>query len=136
MSALASFLPSTPGALPYFFLLTSAASIYNAAQNYFILWQTKEIYSAKAHEVSPLAARIFAMWTLVSAVIRGTAAYNVTNPTVYTLAISTYAIALWHFGSELLIFRSVKVNRASAGPLIVASVGLAWTLTQQEHYTR
>jgi hypothetical protein len=31
---------------------------------------------------------------------------------VYTLAISTYAIALWHFGSELLIFRSVKVNRA------------------------
>jgi hypothetical protein len=39
---------------------------------------------------------------------------------VYTLAISTYAIALWHFGSELLIFRSVKVNRASAGPLIVA----------------
>jgi hypothetical protein len=49
-AALASFLPSTPGALPYFFLLTSAASIYNAAQNYFILWQTKEIYSAKAHE--------------------------------------------------------------------------------------
>jgi hypothetical protein len=36
---------------------------------------------ADTSAVSPLAARIFAMWTLVSAVIRGTAAYNVTNPT-------------------------------------------------------
>lgn len=40
---------------------------------------------------------------------------------VYTLAQCTYAIALWHFGSEWLLFRTIRLNRASAGPFIVAS---------------
>lgn len=42
--------PVASGLLPYWLLLTSAASVYNAVQNYFILWQTKEIYSLKPHE--------------------------------------------------------------------------------------
>lgn len=46
----AGYLPVASGLLPYWLLLTSAASIYNAAQNYFILWQTKEIYSLKPYE--------------------------------------------------------------------------------------
>jgi hypothetical protein len=48
--ALAPFLPQTPGILPYWLLLTSSASVYNALQNYFVLWQTKEIYSLKSQE--------------------------------------------------------------------------------------
>ena len=46
-------LPQTPpagGYLPYWLLLTAAASIYNSAQNYVVLWQTREIYAPKAHE--------------------------------------------------------------------------------------
>ena len=47
---------------------------------------------------------------------------------VYTLAQATYFIALWHFGSEVVLFRTIRVNRASLAPLIVASecrLGLA-----------
>jgi hypothetical protein len=43
-------LPPAGGTLPYWLLFTSAASIYNAAQNYFVLWQTKEIYSGQADQ--------------------------------------------------------------------------------------
>ena len=46
-------LPQTPpagGYLPYWLLITAGASVYNSVQNYFILWQTREIYGPKAHE--------------------------------------------------------------------------------------
>lgn len=38
---------------------------------------------------------------------------------VYNLGIGTYALATFHFTTELLVFKSVKPNRASIGPLIV-----------------
>lgn len=46
----ASDLPTPPaggGFLPYWLLITSAASIYNVAQNYVTLKQSKEVYSGK-----------------------------------------------------------------------------------------
>lgn len=40
----------------------------------------------------------------MASVLRLYAAYNITNPVVYDLAIWSYAIAGWHFLSEWLIF--------------------------------
>lgn len=39
----------------------------------------------------------------------------------YLLAFATYAVAGFHFWSELLVFRTAKVNRATIGPLVIAS---------------
>ncbi|WRT65923.1 uncharacterized protein IL334_002874 [Kwoniella shivajii] len=132
---MASLLPSTEsGYLPYWFLLTTCAGTYNAIQNYFVIWQSKEVYSLKAHEMTFLAGRIFGTWTLLASLIRATAAYNVHDRVAYDLAIGTYALATFHFTSEWLIFGSVKPNRGSIGALIAGWTGLIWTLTQRGHY--
>ncbi|WWC88119.1 uncharacterized protein L201_003023 [Kwoniella dendrophila CBS 6074] len=132
---MSSLLPSVQsGYLPYFLLLTSVAGTYNAVQNYFIVWQSKEIYSRKADEMTLLAGRIFATWTAMASMIRGVAAYNINDPIAYNLVIGTYALATFHFMSEWLVFGSVKPNRGSAGPLVVGWTGLIWLLTQRESY--
>ncbi|WWC68413.1 uncharacterized protein I206_102340 [Kwoniella pini CBS 10737] len=130
-----SLLPSTEsGYLPYFLLITTCAGTYNAIQNHFVIWQSKEVYSKKANEMTFLAGRLFAAWTTLASLIRGTAAYNIHDKVAYNLVIGTYALATWHFTSEWLIFGSVKPNRGSIGAIIVGWVGLVWTLTQRDHY--
>lgn len=42
--------PAGGGILPYWLLITSVASIYNVAQNYVTLKQSKEIYSGKEEQ--------------------------------------------------------------------------------------
>lgn len=41
------------------------------------------------------------------------------TPSLYTLAICAFGVATFHFGTEWLIFGTVKLNRASIGPLLV-----------------
>ena len=46
-------LPKQPpggGYLPHFLLLVGITATYNSIQNYFITWQTKEVYQGKADE--------------------------------------------------------------------------------------
>jgi hypothetical protein len=89
--------------------------------------------------VTPLHARTFAAWTLTSAVVRIYAAYNINDKRcvyllhrdlsqcstlvfrLYDMALLTYLIAFGHFTSEILIFRTAKINTGIAGPLVVAS---------------
>ncbi|KAK4688454.1 hypothetical protein P7C73_g1660, partial [Tremellales sp. Uapishka_1] len=132
-----SYFPATPasgGILPYWMLLTAVAASYNAVQCYFIIWQAKEVYQGKAHEMTPLAARLFASWGLVAAFVRGTAAYNLSNAPVYYLAMATYAFAGLHFTSEMLLFGSVKPGRASLGPFVVAFTSTTWMYLQSDYY--
>jgi hypothetical protein len=49
-SDFATYLPPSAGLLPYWYLFTAAAGIYNSAQNMAVTWQTKEIYSKRADE--------------------------------------------------------------------------------------
>ncbi|CAD6582639.1 MAG: ergosterol biosynthesis protein [Tremellales sp. Tagirdzhanova-0007] len=132
-----SYLPQTPpagGYLPYWLLLTAAASIYNSAQNYVVLWQTREIYAPKAHEITPLAARLFAAWSFTSATIRAAAAYNITDRTLYHLTMLAYLIVGTHYTLELLVFRTVRLNRASASVAFFAIIGMMWTSSQRSYY--
>ncbi|ORY24681.1 putative ergosterol biosynthesis-related protein [Naematelia encephala] len=130
-----SYLPdSSRGILPYWLLLTSAASVYNVFQSYTTTWQSKEVYAGRSAEMTPLASRIFGSWTLTAAMIRTMAAYNVSDPTAYHLVMGTYIIAAFHFGSELFVFKGVKINRASIPVFIVATVSLVWTYNQRAYY--
>lgn len=88
--------------------------------------------------MTALQARTFAVWTLTSAVIRVYAAYNINNKmcvtrisetfltpvivfSMYDMAMLSYLIAFGHFSSELLIFRSCKINPGVLSPVIVSS---------------
>jgi len=67
-------------------------------------------------------------------VIRLYAAYNISDPLIYQLALWTYVIALAHFGSEWLVFGTAKMGKGLVGPLCVATGSLVWMLLQWEVY--
>lgn len=122
--------------------------------------------------MNPLQARAFGTWTITSAVIRGYAAYHIHEKTyasnshlyspshpaafdllrIYDICIISYLIAFSHFTSELLIFKTAKLNGPVVSPFIVAStsfcfvwrhslltnkrtgVSLAWMILQYDFY--
>ncbi|KAK1927897.1 hypothetical protein DB88DRAFT_507957 [Papiliotrema laurentii] len=128
-------LPAQGGYLPYFLLLGGTAGLYNTIQNFFTSAQTKELYSGQQQQVSRLTCRLFGLYTGIVSVIRFYAAYNITNQPVYDLALIAHAFALWHFTTEMVAFGSVKVNRASISPFIVATTGIVWMWSQRAFYT-
>ncbi|KAG8865842.1 ergosterol biosynthesis protein [Serendipita sp. 405] len=71
--------------------------------------------------VTPLSGRTCGIWTLTSAVVRLFCAYHISEKTIFDLAICTYVIALAHFGSEFLIYKTAKAGGGVISPLIVAS---------------
>lgn len=64
--------------------------------------------------------------------IRLYAAYNISDPLIYQLALWTYAIALAHFVSEWLVFGTAKMGKGLVGPLFVAVGSLVWMLLKWE----
>jgi hypothetical protein len=70
----------------------------------------------------------------LSAVVRMYAAYHITSPVVYDMALWTYGIALAHFVGEWLVYGSAQVRGRFVFPLVVASGTAAWMLTQRAAY--
>lgn len=132
---ISQYLPTTPGYLPKWIFFISVVAIFNSIQTYTNLSLTKKVYSNNPAEVTPLSARTFGTWTLVSSIIRAYAAYNITDVHVYNLCIVSYVIALWHFGSEWLIYRTCKFDKGLFGPLIVSTCSITWMLMQKDFYT-
>jgi hypothetical protein len=133
-STLAAFLPPNQGLLPPWLLLISAVSLFNSAQNYTTTSLTKRIYAEQPKQTTSLSARTFGTWTALSSVIRLYAAYHITNPQVYQIALYSYMIAWAHFLSEWLIFRTAKLGAGLAGPLVVATTSIVWMVSQREFY--
>lgn len=129
------YLPQSAGYLAYWQLLVATTAVFNSVQNFVTLKLTKRIYN-KTPLVTPLQARTFAVWTLVSAVVRFYAAYHINNKPVYDMALFTYLIAFGHFSSELLIFRTAGLNPGTISPCIVSTTSLIWMFQQYDFYVR
>ncbi|TNY18179.1 Erg28-like protein [Rhodotorula diobovata] len=161
-SPLAQYLPpsSNGGLLPYWMLLIShvplpllslspgppplnlprpprrsATAVFNSVQNYLTTALTRKVYARSPSSVNPLQARLFGVWTLTSALIRLYAAYHLSLKPVYDLALASYALALCHFGSEALVYRTVGLQ-GLAGPLVVSTTSLVWMWQQYDFYVR
>ena len=72
------------------------------------------------------AARIYGTWTLLSSVVRVYAALTIEDQHLYILAISTYAIAVIHFGVEKFVYAAHDARTEWA--LRVAAGSLVWML--------
>ena len=121
------------------FKQTSTLSFFNVAQTYASPNLTRRVYNIASQSppgVAPLTARIFGTWTLMSGVIRMYAAHNLSDPVIYQLALWTYAIALCHFGSELLVYRTTKVADGAIPVFIVAIMTVSWMLAQWGEYVK
>ncbi|RHZ51410.1 hypothetical protein CDV55_102764 [Aspergillus turcosus] len=138
MTDLLSYLPPFEGLLPKWLVLVSVISAANSLEAYRSDSYAAQLYNARTADgrsfVSPLSSRTFGTWTFLSAVIRMYAAYNITTPVVYDLAIWSFGLALVHFVGEWLVFGSAQLKGRFVSPLIVASSTLAWMLSQREAY--
>ncbi|OBZ72126.1 Ergosterol biosynthetic protein 28 [Grifola frondosa] len=132
--SLADLLPQAPGLLPKWQLVVAVMAVFNSVQNFATLKLTRRIYNVVPASVTALQARTFAIWTLMSAVVRFYAAYNIHSKQIYDMALFSYLFAFAHFGSELLIFRTAKLNIAVMSPVVVASTSLIWMIMQYDYY--
>ncbi|KZT07634.1 Erg28-like protein [Laetiporus sulphureus 93-53] len=131
-----ALLPQTDGWLPKWQLFVAAMAVFNSVQNYATLRLTRQLYSSGSHNVTALQARTFAIWTLTSAAIRFYAAYYISDKRVYDLAMFSYLFAFAHFASEILIFRSAKINSPVLSPVLVSTISLVWMFSQYDYYVK
>ncbi|KAF7176864.1 hypothetical protein CNMCM7691_004148 [Aspergillus felis] len=138
MTSLLSYLPPFEGLLPKWLVLVSVVSAINSLEAYRSDNYAATLYNGRTADsrssVCPLSSRTFGTWTFLSAVVRMYAAYHITTPAVYDLAIWTFGIALVHFIGEWLVFGTAQLKGRFVSPLIVASSTLTWMLTQREAY--
>ncbi|KAI9800859.1 MAG: hypothetical protein M1825_003642 [Sarcosagium campestre] len=129
-----AYLPPHDGLLPKWLLFVSLVSVLNSVQAFSTLHYTRRVYSGTPALVTPLSARTFGTWTLLSSIIRLYAAYNIDNPQIYQLALWTYVLAFGHFMSEWNVYKSAKWGAGLAGPVVVATGSLVWMLSQWGNY--
>ena len=114
----------------------SLTSFGNTIQAYLTTKNTREVYVQSGPETTALSSRLFGTWTIVSAVVRLYAAYNISNPQVYQLAIWAYAIAWVHFMSEWMVFKTAAWGRGLAGPAFISTGSLVWMFSQWDYYVQ
>ncbi|CEP23848.1 unnamed protein product [Cyberlindnera jadinii] len=136
IASFGSWIPQLPGILPKWLLFISVVSIFNSFQCYTSgLALTQRVYENKPQEVTPLSARTFGTWTLISSVIRFYGAYYLNVPQVYQITFASYSIAFIHFGLEWFVYKTAKLGKGLAGPLVVSTMTLVWMWNQWDYYT-
>ena len=123
----------------------SLISIGNSIQCYATLHFNQRIYNIdptsanKAPEkpssqVTALSARTFGTWTLLTAIVRFFAAYNLDQPAFYGLAFCTYLVAFMHFTLEWFVYGTTQWGAPLGGPVIVSTSTIAWMILQKGFY--
>jgi hypothetical protein len=87
-------------------------------------------------QVTPLTARCFGTWTLLTAIVRCYAAYHLHLAPVYNIAIWTYVVALGHFTSEMFIFKTMGLGVPQMFPLTLATVAITWMTLARDFYVQ
>ncbi|KAK8010931.1 hypothetical protein PG990_009896 [Apiospora arundinis] len=70
-------------------------------------------------QVTPLAARLFGTYTLISAIVRLYASYHLHLEPVYMMAMSTYLVALGHFATEYFIYKTYYMGGPQLMPFFL-----------------
>lgn len=62
------------------------------------------------------------------------AAYRLDDPDFYDLAMATYIVAMFHFGTELLWYKTTRVLSGSLSTYVVGVATLVWMGVQRGAY--
>ena len=81
---------------------------------------TKSVFGLAADQVTPLTARTFGIWTLLSAVVTLMCALNIESGPLYRTTMASFAVALLYFVLEVGVYHTVDVRSAMA-PFVIAS---------------
>ncbi|XP_055332168.1 uncharacterized protein LOC129584088 [Paramacrobiotus metropolitanus] len=82
------------------------------------------LYNAPRAGATELAARTYGLWTLLAGVIRFLYAYNMYSWELFLAALTTFVVALAHFASELLYYRSGLADVGMFSPIIVSAISI------------
>jgi len=77
---------------------------------------------------------MFGTWTALSCIIRLVAAYHINDLPMYYIVLCSYVLAFAHFGSEWLVFGTMKSGRGLAPVLGVSASSIVWMLVQSDFY--
>ncbi|PWN43110.1 Erg28-like protein [Ceraceosorus guamensis] len=132
----ASLIPPGDGVLPKWLLLVASMAYINGVQTFLNPSFARQVYNASGAQGTALQARCFAIWNLGSATVRTYAAYHIHNREVYHLCALTFVIAILHFSSEAIVYKTTKMSKLPGivVPLIVASSSLTAMILQYGHY--
>ncbi|GBG00438.1 hypothetical protein Rsub_13094 [Raphidocelis subcapitata] len=84
--------------------------------------------------VNDLYGRLFATWTLLTCGLCLICARNPTNRAIYGATLLSFVVALVHFATELLVFRTMSIKGA-ASPMVVAGLSTLWMGAGWNYYT-
>lgn len=84
--------------------------------------------------VNDLYGRLFATWTLLTCGLCLICARNPTNPAIYGATLLSFVVALVHFVTELLVFKTMTLKGA-ASPMVVAGLSVLWMGAGWNYYT-
>ncbi|KAK8060038.1 transmembrane domain-containing protein [Apiospora saccharicola] len=90
--------------------------------------------TASVDQVTPLAARLFGTYTLISAIVRLYASYHLNLEPVYMMAMSTYLVALAHFATEYFFYKTYYMGGPQLMPFLFATSGTVWMVMQKSYY--
>ncbi|KAK8028418.1 hypothetical protein PG991_005474 [Apiospora marii] len=90
--------------------------------------------AASVDQVTPLAARLFGTYTLISAIVRLYASYHLNLEPVYMMAMSTYLVALGHFATEYFFYKTYYMGGPQLMPFFFATTGTVWMVMQKSYY--
>jgi len=86
-------------------------------------------------ERSPLLAHTYAVKNVYTGLIRAYAAYHITNPDLYHLAIATFVGVLWLYSTECFCYKTVNLDKRGAViPLVTSSLGIVWMVGARRWY--
>ena len=92
--------------------------------------------SKESKEVTGLSSRAFGTRTLLSACVRFYGVYHLEDKDVYNLVLWSFVIGLMYFGSEWLVFGTIRISNGLIQALTVTSISLIWMLSQDRFYIK
>ncbi|KAE9369789.1 hypothetical protein N431DRAFT_345217 [Stipitochalara longipes BDJ] len=136
---MAFYLPQHPGPLPIFLFFNSLVCFFISALSFFQFASARSIYqgAAASSQVTHLSIHTFGIWTFLSGLVRLYAAYNISSPQFYALVTWAYVASCIHYGSEALVYRTMKVGMfGTLMSFVVDGGGLIWLLLGWEGVVR
>ncbi|PWN36780.1 Erg28-like protein [Meira miltonrushii] len=128
-----SWLPET--ILGKWLLLVGTIATFSGLQSIADTAVNRKVYTKAGASITPLSARLFGVWNILSAVIRVKCAYDLKNESVYQLTMFTFALALAHFSSEVFVYKTATLNSpGTISPFIVASSSFLAMAVQYHNY--
>ncbi|KAL2160755.1 hypothetical protein VTH06DRAFT_952 [Thermothelomyces fergusii] len=125
------------GYLPYFLLFESVAAAIHTVVCYVSppAVSLKQFSGPKRPPPTLLLAHVYGIKNLYTALIRGYAAYHISNRPVYDLAMFSFAGVLALYVGEFAIWKTAAWREVRF-PFILSGTSLVWMLAQRSWYCR